>query len=306
MRIVFMGTPDFGIPSLRMLVQEGYEVVGVITQPDRPQGRGHKLMPCPLKAAALDLGLPVYTFERIRSKEAIAFLQELAPEVMVTAAYGQILTQRILDIPSYGVVNVHGSLLPKYRGPAPIQWAIIDGEPVTGITTMLTARGVDSGDILLQQQTSIGEKETAGELFNRLAVLGAEVLQKTLEGIKQGTLIPIPQNQDEATYKPMLEKEMGRIDWQKSAREIECLVRGVNPWPGAFTTLHGQVMKVISASVLPGKYGPGITKYGLVVGTGDGLLRIDALQLPGKKAMASEDFLRGHVVPDGTRLGEEA
>ncbi len=311
MRVLFLGTPEFGIPSLQMLVQEGYEIAGVITQPDRPQGRGHRLVPCPLKQAALELELPVYQYERIRAQEAVEELRHLAPDIMITAAYGQILTQRILDIPPMGVVNVHGSLLPKYRGPAPIQWAVIRGEKETGITTMMTARGVDSGDILLQHPLAIREGETAGELYARMGELGAQVLRETLEGLASGSIVPRPQDEAEATYLPMLEKEHGRIDWTRPAQAIACQVRGVNPWPGAYTAYDGGVMKIWAAVPLPGQGAPGCVVRaggadGLVVGCGEGLLRVDILQAPGKKAMPASDFLRGRPIPVGTMLGEEA
>lgn len=310
MRVLFMGTPEFGIPSLEMLVREGYNVIGVVTQPDRPQGRGHKLAPCPLKQAALTLGLPVYQYERIRAREAVEELRALAPDVMITAAYGQILTQKILDIPPMGVVNVHGSLLPRYRGPAPIQWAVFNGEKETGITTMMTARGVDSGDILLQEKIDILPDETAGELYARMGELGAKVLKATLEGLSDGSVKPVPQVEEEATYLPMLEKEHGRIDWTLPAEAIAARIRGVSPWPGAFTPVEGGVMKIWKATPEKGCGVPGTVvvsgaKEGLCVACGEGVLRIDILQMPGKKAMPACDFLRGKAIPVGTVLGEE-
>lgn len=310
MRIVFLGTPDFGIPSLRRLVREGYDVAAVVTQPDRPAGRGKKLQACPLKVAAQLLGLPVLSFERIRAKENVEQLEALRPDVMVTAAYGQILNNRVLGIAPMGVVNVHGSLLPQYRGPAPIQWALIQGEQKTGITTMLTERGVDSGPILLQRELDIRKEDTAQTLFARLADLGADLLLDTLRGLAQGALTPQPQDEEQATYFPMLDKAAGRLCWTKSAEALDCQIRGVTPWPGAWTMLDGEVLKIGAAQPLPGTGQPGQVmvsspKEGLVVGTGQGRLRLITAQLPGKKAMPAEDLLRGHPIPVGTQLGEE-
>lgn len=310
MRLIFLGTPDFGVPSLRALVRAGHEVAAVVTQPDRPAGRGKKLKACPLKQAAQLMGLPVLSFERIRAPENVAQLEALRPDVMVTAAYGQILNNRVLGIAPRGVVNVHGSLLPRYRGPAPIQWALINGERVTGITTMLTERGVDSGPILLQRELNIREEETAETLFARLADLGAEVLLETLAGLEAGTLTPRPQEEEAATYYPMLDKEAGRLDWSQSAQALSCRVRGVTPWPGAWTTLAGQVLKMGAVQVEPGAGQPGEVvlsspKDGLVVATGAGCLRLLTLQLPGKKAMSASDLLRGHPIPVGALLGED-
>ena len=309
MRLVFLGTPDFGVPSLRALARAGYEVAAVVTQPDRPAGRGKKLQACPLKQAAQVMGLPVLSFERIRAPENVAQLEALRPDVMVTAAYGQILNNRVLGIAPRGVVNVHGSLLPRYRGPAPIQWALIQGERVTGITTMLTERGVDSGPILLQRAVDIREDDTAGTLFARLADLGAEVLLETLAGLEAGTLTPRPQDEAVATYFPMLDKEAGRLPWGQSARELSCRVRGVTPWPGAWTTLAGQVLKIGAVQAEPGTGRPGQVvasspKDGLIVATGEGRLRLVTVQLPGKRAMDARDLLRGHPIPVGAMLGE--
>lgn len=304
MRVVLLGTPDFAVPSLRMLVSEGYEVAGVVCQPDRPRGRSGKPCPCAAKAEALELGLSVLSFERLRSPEGVAALRELKPDVLVTAAYGQILSQRILDIPPLGCVNVHGSLLPRYRGPAPIQWAVIEGETVTGITTMLTDRGVDTGDILLQRSLEIGPEETAGELFDRLAALGAETLRVTLRLWAAGELRPTPQNPALATRYPMLTKEDGRVDWTRPARTVVNRVRGVTPWPGAYTVCGGQTLKIWKARVLPGCGAPGAVlaaglREGLVVAAGDGAVEITELQAPGGRRMAARDYLRGHCLEAG-------
>jgi methionyl-tRNA formyltransferase len=244
MRVVFMGTPEFATPSLRMLADEGHEIAAVVCQPDRPRGRGGRTTACPAKVEALAMGLRVLSFERIRDPEAVAALRQLAPDVLVTAAYGQILSKKILDIPPLGCINVHGSLLPRYRGPAPIQWAIIQGERTTGVTTMLTDRGVDTGDILLQRTLEIGPEETAGELTARLAALGADALRLTLQLWAAGQLKPTPQNPAEATRFPMLTREDGRIDWRRPAGDIVNGCGAVDPWPGAFTVLAGETLKI--------------------------------------------------------------
>ncbi len=307
MRIAFLGTPDFAVPPLRALVGAGYEVVGVFTQPDRPRDRGQKTQPSPVKEAALELGLPVFAFERIRRTEGVAALTALAPDLMVTAAFGQILSQKVLDIPRIGCVNVHGSLLPQYRGPAPIQWAVIRGEAETGITTMMTDAGIDTGDILLQRVTPIGPEETAGELFDRLAALGAETLLETLRQLEAGTLPRRPQNHDEATHFPMLTRETGRVDWTRPAAEVHNLVRGVNPWPGAWTLCDGQTMKLWRTRPADGEGAPGTVlradgKQGLLVACGQGAVEVLELQMPGGRRMASADYLRGRRILEGTVL----
>ena len=230
MRIVFMGTPEFAVPSLEALIGAGYEVVGAVTQPDRPVGRKGKLTPPPVKVCAQQHGIPVLQFERIRRPEGREALEALKPDLFVTAAFGQILSAKVLAIPKLGTINVHASLLPRHRGSAPINWCVMMGETVTGITTMYTDIGMDTGDMLLKAETPIGENETAGELSDRLSELGAELLIRTLRELEAGTLKRIPQNPAEATYEPKLDKETGRIDWTKTAREIDCLVRGATPW----------------------------------------------------------------------------
>ena len=238
MRIVFMGTPEFGVPSLEALVRAGYDVVGVITQPDKPKGRGNKLQMSPVKEAALRHGLPVLQPVRIRL-DGVEELRALKPDLCVTAAFGQILSQEILDIPRIGTVNVHSSLLPKYRGSAPVNWAIIQGETHTGVTTMMTDKGLDTGDILLTREMDILPGETAEELTKRMAPVGAELLLETIRRLEAGDCPRTPQNHAEMTYFPMLKKEMGDIDWGLSAREICCRVRGLTPWPGAYTAMDG-------------------------------------------------------------------
>lgn len=309
MRVILLGTPDFAIPSLNMLLHEGYDVAAVVCQPDRPRGRRGKPVACPTKAEALRQGLEVLSFERLRSPEGVAALTQLRPDVMVTAAYGQILSRAILRIPPMGCVNVHGSLLPKYRGPAPIQWAIINGETTTGITTMLTDRGVDTGDILLQREIAIGPEETAGELFDRMAVLGADVLRQTLRLMASGELTPVPQNPALATHYPMLTRDDGRIDWTASARDIVSRVRGVNPWPGAFTSYQGSVLKVWKAAVregdgaAPGSVIAADTQKGLIIAAGSGSVKIMEMQASGGRRMDPRDYLRGHGIEIGSVMG---
>ena len=305
-----MGTPDFAVPSLRALCEAGYDVVGVFCQPDRPKGRGHKLAPCQVKEAALAMGIPVFQPERIKRPEGVAMLRGLAPDLCVTAAFGQLLSQEILDIPPMGTVNVHASLLPRHRGSAPINWCIMQGDAVTGVTTMMTDRGMDTGDMLLRAETPIGAQETAGELSDRLSLLGAELLVKTLSELTAGTLVRTPQDAAQATYEPKLDKETGRIDFAKTAREIDCLVRGATPWPGAFTTIGGETMKVYAVracgavgEALPGMVLAADAKAGLIVACADAQLELTQIQMPGAKRMNARDYLRGHGMETGIRLG---
>ena len=311
MRIVFMGTPDFAVPSLRALLDHGYNVVGVFCQPDRPKGRGHKLAACLVKELAVERGIPVFQPERIKRAEGVEMLKSCAPDLCVTAAFGQLLSQEILDIPPMGTVNVHSSLLPKHRGSAPINWAIIGGDRVIGVSTMFTDIGMDTGDILLTRETPIGDTENAGELSDRLADMGAALLIETLEALENGTLTRIPQNPDEATYEPKMDKELGRIDWGKSAREIDCLVRGTTPWPGAYTAMGEGNMKVFAvrvcgekADAAPGTVLAADAKAGLVVACGDAQLELTQIQMPGAKRMNAKDYLRGHEIETGVCLGK--
>jgi len=309
MRIAFMGTPEFALRSLAALLDAGREVAGVFCQPDRPRGRGNKLAPPPVKALALEWGVPVFQFERLRAPEGVAALRALRPDLVVTAAFGQILSQDLLDVPPMGTVNVHASLLPAYRGPAPINWCIMLGETVTGVTTMLTDAGIDTGDMLLRRPVDILPGETAGELAGRLAPVGAELLLRTLEAMERGDCPRTPQDHALATRHPMLRKESGRIDWNEPAKRIADLIRGVDPWPGAFT-LHGAgVYKIWKAEALdiPTDRPPGTVlcagaKEGLVVAAGQGVLRVSALQAPGAKKMPAADYLRGHPMRAGTRF----
>ena len=309
-RIVFMGTPEFAVPSLEALLDAGWNVVGAITQPDRPVGRGHKLAFCPVKEKALERGVPVYQFERLRKQEGLDRLRELAPDIVVTAAFGQILSKKLLEVPKMGTVNVHASLLPRHRGAAPINWCIVMGEKKTGVTTMLTDAGLDTGDMLLARETDIGELETAGELSERLAQIGAELLIETLDRYVTGELTAIPQDAEAATYEPMLEKEMGRIDWQRPAADIACQVRGLNPWPCAFTTLDGGALKIYLARPVsregeaqPGEVIASGAKEGLIVACGDGALEILEMQAPNARRMAAKAYLAGKKIPVGTVLG---
>ncbi len=307
MKIAFLGTPDFAVPSLTALVHAGHDVAGVFTQPDRPRDRGQKTQPSAVKQAAQELGLTVYEFERIRRAEGVAAMAALQPDLMVTAAFGQILPQKLLDIPKYGCINVHGSLLPKYRGPAPIQWAVINGETETGITTMMTDAGVDTGDILLQKRTGIHPEETAGELFARMAALGAETLLETIALLEQGKLTRTPQDHAAATHYPMLDKASGRIDWNKTPQEIINLVRGVSPWPGAWTTCGYDVMKVwrvecVAMDGEPGRILRVNQKDGLIIGARGGAIRILDLQMPGKRRLCSSEYLCGCRLVEGMVL----
>lgn len=309
-RVVFMGTPEFAVPSLDALLDAGYQVVGVFTQPDRPAGRGKKLTACPVKARALERGCEVFQFEKVRMPEGVAQLKALEPDVIVTAAFGQILTQEILDIPQHGVVNVHASLLPRHRGSAPINWCILQGEKTAGVTTMLTERGIDTGDMLLKAETEIGELETAGELTVRLSEMGGRLLTETLEKYLSGELKPIPQDEAASTYEPMLDKDMGLIDWTKSAAEIACQVRGLNPWPCAFTDYAAGRLKVylakpaeLTSDAAPGTVIASGAKEGLIVACGEGCLELLEIQAPNAKRMTAKAYLMGKKIDVGTRFG---
>ena len=309
MRIVFMGTPEFAVPSLKALIREGYEVVGVFTQPDRPKGRGNKLTPSPVKVAATEAGIPVYQPERIR-KTGVEDLRSLKPDLCVTAAFGQILSQEILDIPPMGNINVHASLLPKHRGAAPIAYAIMAGDAKAGVTTMMMDAGIDTGDILLQEETGIAESETCGELTVRLSGIGAELLIRTIRAMEAGSLKRIPQDEAKMTYDPMMTKELSRPDWNRDAAEIRGLINGLNPWPCVSVPYEGGRLKLLRAERFEGRGEPGTVikadpKTGLVIACGSGAVRIMELQAPGGKQMKSEDYLRGHGILEGTDFGKE-
>lgn len=301
MKIAFLGTPDFALPSLKMLYERGDDIV-VFTQPDKPVGRKAIMTAPPVKKLALEYGLDVFQFDKIRSEEGLAALKDADPELMVTAAFGQILSKENLSVPRYGCINVHGSLLPKYRGAAPIQWAVINGEEKTGVTTMLTDIGLDTGDILLERETEIGKDETAGELFDRLAEMGAELLKETIEKLERNELEPKKQNDAEATKCSMIKKEHGHIDFSKSEKAIHDLVRGMNPWPCAYAMLEGEAIKIWRTRRIPtkktgSKAGSILCadkQNGLIVKCGDGDIEILELQFPGSKRMSAQAAMLGH------------
>ena len=304
MKIVFMGTPDFSVNALENIVKAGHDVVGVITQPDKPKGRGGKMQYTPVKEKALELGLDVYQPQRVKETEFIEKLKEMNPDAIVVIAFGQILPKAILDMPKYGCINVHASLLPKYRGAAPIQWSVIDGEKETGVTTMYMNEGLDTGDIIDKVVVPIDKKETGGSLFDKLAIEGGKLILKTLIELENGTAVRTPQDDSKSNYAGMINKQLGKIDFNKSANEIESLIRGLNPWPSAYTKMDGKTLKIWDADVDDSENdsAPGtITEVGkdfIRVATGKGSLKILELQLEGKKRMKTRDFLNGAKIPD--------
>jgi len=313
MRLVFLGTPAFAVPTLERIVGSGRQILLVVTQPDRPRGRGQKLAPSSVKEAAMRLGLPVFQPERLRRPEAVARLRELAADAMVVVGYGQIIPQSIIDLAPLGIINVHASLLPKYRGAGPVQWAILNGETITGVTTMRIDAGLDTGDILLKARTEIGPEETAVELGNRLAVMGADLLVETLERLDWGTLTPEKQNPAEATYAPLLKKEDGLIDWRQPAAAIHNRVRGFQPWPGAYTRIRGRTLHIWRSRLLietpcgsKGGCVPGrvVTLKPLVVSCGEGAIELLEVQLEGRKRLSAADFINGRHLTENDSLGE--
>ena len=303
MRIVFMGTPDFASASLKKLIDEKFDVVGVFTQPDKPKGRGMELCASPVKELALENNLPVFQPVKMRDGTALAQIKALEPDILVVVAYGRILPDDILAVPKYGAINVHGSLLPKYRGAAPIQWAVLNGDKVTGVTTMYLASEMDTGDIIYTAETEIGEYETSGELFDRLKDMGAELLVKTLRDIDAGIAPRAPQDHSKASYVTMLDKSICPIDWNKTPREVLKHIYGLQPWPVATMELEGKTVRVFAAKYTDGKTEkvPGAVvstdKGGLEIACADGeTLLITELQAPGKKRMGAEDYLRGHQI----------
>ena len=304
MRIVFMGTPEFAVPCLQKLIDLGHEVTGVFTQPDKPQGRKMILTPPPVKQLALENGLTVYQPVKMRDGTALEMIKEANPDLAIVVAYGKILPKEILDYPKYGCINIHASLLPKLRGAAPIQWSVINGCKTTGVTSMQMDEGLDTGDMLIKGEIAIGENDTAGEMHDKLSVLGAEILEKTIDSLLKNELKPEKQNHDEFTYAPMLSKELSPIDWNCSAQEIHNKIRGLSPWPSANAKLNGKTVK-IHKSVLAdekGKSAGEIVESGkrLVVACGDlNCIEILTLQAEGKKAMSASDFLRGNPVEVG-------
>lgn len=318
MKVVYMGTPDFAVETLREIVRNGHEVLAVVTQPDRPKGRGKTLKPTPVKEAALEMGLAVYQYEDVKRSDFTEVLHQLKPDVIVVVAFGQMLSREILNLPPCGCLNVHASLLPKYRGAAPIQWAVVRGEKETGVTIMRMDEGLDTGDMLARKVCALSPDETGGSLFDKLSILGAELLAETLEAVSKGDIHAQPQPADSPTpYAAMIQKSMGCIDWEKDADTIERLVRGMDPWPGAFTRLNGKMLKILKACVknpedsiqpeelaeaVPGQT-VGTDRSGIYVKCGQGCLHIEKLQLEGKKGMAAADFLRGYQIEQGTVLG---
>jgi methionyl-tRNA formyltransferase len=306
LRTVFMGTPDFALQTLQGLIDAGCKMVGVYTQPDRPKGRGKHLAAPPVKELAQKNDIPVYQPLKLRQTDAVAELKALAPDLIVVVAYGQILPKSVLEIPANGCINVHASLLPKYRGAAPINKAIINGETETGITTMYMDVGLDTGDMLVKKTLSIGPEETAGELHDRLASLGRETMEETLRQLCAGTLKREVQDDEQSTYASMMKKEDGRIDWSRSAQEIHNHVRGLAPWPGAYTTINGKPLKLAETSQETAEGLPGCViaadKNGVCVACGSGSLRIRQLQLSGRKRLPAADFLRGCPLQVGAMM----
>ena len=310
MRVVFMGTPDFAVPTLAALLESRHEVVGVVTQPDRPKGRSGKLQPSPVKEKALEADVPVLQPEKVKDPAFLPELEKLVPDVIVVVAFGQILTESVLNLPKYGCMNVHASLLPKLRGAAPIQWSVIDGDKESGVTIMQMDKGLDTGDILLVEKYTLDPKETGGSLFDKLSGLGGPLLLQALEQAEQGTLSPVPQEHEKHTYAKMLSKALGEIDFTKDAIVIERLIRGLNPWPSAYTHLDGKMLKLWDADVKAQEQTP-VAKPGQIVEvgkdyftvqTGRDLLVIRSLQLEGKKRMDTEAFLRGYSLTEESIL----
>ena len=309
MKIVFMGTPDFSVQTLKKLREAGHEISLVVTQPDRPRGRGKKPSYSPVKECALELGVPCFQPEKIREDSAVDRLREENADVFVVVAFGQILPQKVLDLPKYGCINVHASLLPQYRGAAPIQWSVINGDAETGVTTMMMDAGMDTGDILLTEHVRLTPDETGGSLFDRLSETGARLCVQTLAQMEKGELTPIPQDETKATYTRMIQKQDGRIDFSQPADRIECLIRGMNPWPSAFTFLNGKTLKIWQAKVAdetvaaePGRiYRIGHDSF--FVAAARGGLEVLSVQLEGKKRMSAADFMRGNRLEEGQMLG---
>ena len=308
MRVIFMGTPDFAVGTLEAIIEAGHEVVLVVTQPDKPKGRGNTVVFPPVKECALSHGIEVFQPQKIRLEENVENLRKYNPEIIVVAAFGQLLPKSILDMPKYGCINVHASLLPKYRGAAPIQWSILNGDEYTGVAIMRMDVGMDTGDMITKAQVRIEADETGGSLFDKLAGVGAQLCVDTMKLIEEGKADYIPQDHEQATHVSMISKELGDIDWNRSAKEIERLIRGLNPWPSAYTRLDGKTFKIWKAMVLEEntKCTPGqivkVTKDSLHVQTSDGVLALLEVQLEGKKRMPIDAFLRGYQVEEGNCL----
>ena len=301
-----MGTPDFAVPSLQILLDHGYEVCAVYTQPDKPKGRGHKLQPPPVKELALQHQIPVFQPATLRKEEVQAEIRSWNPDVIVVVAYGKLLPKAVLDAPKLGCVNVHGSLLPQYRGAAPIQWTVLNGDKVAGVTTMFMAEGMDTGDMLLKAETPVGEEETSGQLFDRLKDLGADLLLETLQGLEAGTLTSVPQDEAQATRAPMLSKELSQVDWTKSAQQVHDLIRGLNPWPSAVSYLDGRKLKLHASRVREGsgEAGKAFAQDGaLWVYCGQGALELTEIQTENGKRMDGKSYLLGHPLQEGSHFG---
>ncbi|KNF08739.1 methionyl-tRNA formyltransferase Fmt [Gottschalkia purinilytica] len=308
MKVVFMGTPDFAVPTLEAIYNNGHQIPLVITQTDKQKGRGKKVTPPPVKEKALELGIQVHQPHNVNDKETITMLKEISPDVIVVVAYGQILKEEILNLPKYRCINVHASLLPRYRGAAPINWVIINGENRTGVTIMEMSKGLDTGDMLLKEEIEIGQDETAGNLHDRLMSIGANLLTKTLNELEKGNIVKVPQNDEESTYAPIMTKSLGKINWDKCGSEIKNLVRGTQPWPGSFFEYEGKNVKILEVDVdnkfKEGKNGEivKVNKDGIFVNVEDKCVIIKRIQFPGKKAMSIEEFLRGNKFECGISL----
>lgn len=306
-----MGTPDFSVPTLQSLIDSKHQVIAVVTQPDKPKGRGNEMSFPPVKEKALQYEIPIFQPVKVREEPFINTLKELNPDAIVVIAFGQIIPKSILDLPKYGCINIHASLLPKLRGAAPIQWAIINGEEETGITTMFMAEGLDTGDMLLKTVVPIEKEETGGSLHDKLSVIGGDLILETLEQLENGTAIRIKQDDKLSNYVGTLNKSLGNIDFSKPAKEIERLIRGLNPWPSAYTFLNGKMLKIWRASVIEKEYTSQtgvvveVTKDEVIVKTGEGALAFKELQLEGKKRMTTDAFLRGYTIVEGTKFSNQ-
>lgn len=313
MKVIFMGTPDFAVADLKALSADGQEILAAVTQPDKPRGRKHELAEPPVKTAAKALGVPVLQPERAGAPEFISIIRQMAPDIIVVAAFGQILKQELLDIPKYGCINVHASLLPKYRGASPIQWAVCNGEEYSGVTTMQMDAGIDTGDILLQEKVKLRDGETGGSLFDRLADVGAELLIRTIHGLEDGTVKAVPQDASQASTVRMISKADGRIDWSRPAAEIERHIRGFDPWPSAYTYRGGKLLKIWKAKVIGDRPHPAqelgrvlsVSGDTFVTACGEGELEVLEVQPEGRRRMDTAAYLRGYPVTDGEVLGEK-
>ncbi|MDA3845480.1 MAG: methionyl-tRNA formyltransferase [Vallitaleaceae bacterium] len=310
MKVIFMGTPDFAVSILQGLIDSNHELLGVITQPDRPKGRGKQVAMPPIKLLATEHNIPIFQPKKVKDSEFVSIIEVLNPDIIIVAAFGQILSQRILDIPRYGCINVHGSLLPLYRGAAPIQWAIINNDRVSGVTIQQMVYALDEGDIILKEEVVLDSNETGGSLHDRLSLISTSLVLETLKRLELDAITRIKQDESAATYAPMLNKALGHINWKDDAERIECLIRGLNPWPSAYTFYNSQMLKIWEADVIrnqdSGDSPSGSVVFNssnnLVVACGQDLLSLKTIQLQGKKRMAASDFLRGHVIPEGTIL----